>query len=267
MKRSLLLLALCSSMVAVRAQDTIYFQNGASELVRLIEVNPGTITYRQWNNPQSALYHERRRNIDRIGTQTGGTVWVDEKAWDKYRDSVVKAERDIRRQDPFYTHKKWKYKPDIVSFMPFSVQTNGTGIAISYERLLGKEQNMGVVVPLMYSIYKPGAYIMPGLRIYPFGQRIFTLFTTPSLYAGYGNRKQYGDSIDYYDKTKTYNYIYYVKDFQLGFFINVGFHLNFTQRMGMTMLGGGGVNYLDLANNNGDNAGFAIFQWAFLYRL
>lgn len=265
MKKSLFILAACCALLpAAYAQDTIYFQNGAVELVRLIEVNPGTITYRQWNNPHSALYHERRRNIDRVGTQLGGTVWVDEKAWDKYHDSVVKAERGMRRQDPLYT-RKWNYKPNVVSFMPFSVQTNGTGIAISYERLLGKEQHMGFVVPLMYSIYKPGAYIMPGLRIYPFGQRIFTLFTTPSLYAGYGNRKQYADSTNYYGEIKPYTY--YIEDFQLGFFINVGFHLNFTQRAGMTMLGGGGINYMDLANNNANNAGFAIFQWAFLYRL
>lgn len=257
MKHLLFSLLLCGS-ISANAQDTIYYLKEAPIVVKLEEINPGKVKYKIWDYPNGPSYIAPRRDIVRITSADGKVLWVNEKAWEKNADAeqrvdVVRIEK-VRRV----------YKRNTVTLMPIAFLTNGIGLGVSYEHI-NRKGNTGIRLPFFAMINYPGAYFTPSVRLYPFGQRIASPFIAPTLLVGYGDRPINKDSLDYYGKTKTYA-VNETTGF-LGFMIELGVNIHLTRNMFLTVSGGGGVNYPDLAKQDRiDYAGLAKFEVGFGYR-
>ncbi len=77
----------------------------------------------------------------------------------------------------------------------------GAGIGLSYEKIFGADKNLGLVFPFSIVLegnngpgykYNTGSdvnasfYFMPGLKVYPFGQRRLAYAVGPTFMIGYG---------------------------------------------------------------------------------
>jgi hypothetical protein len=243
---------------AANAQDTIYYLKDAPIVVKLEEINPGKVKYKLWENLTGPSYIAVRRDISRIISADGKTLWINEKAWERARDMQIREERISTQR------VRKSYKRNLVSAMPICFLMNGIGGGVAYERM-NKAGNTGFRLPVYGTVNYPGVYFMPSLRIYPFGQRVFTPFVAPTIMLGSGERPIYKDSVSVYGKQVNYS----IRETApyIGFAIEVGVNIHLTRKMFLHIEGGGGVNYPDLAKpDKVDYAGIAKFALGFGYR-
>jgi hypothetical protein len=256
--KNLLLLTLLGSTITANAQDTIYHLHTEPLLVKLEEVNPGRIKYKHWDYQNGPSYIIARRDIVKVVSADGKVLWVNEKAWERQNKEqahiTIAKSPGIRRV----------YHRNILVASPICVLANGFGFAASYERV-DKKGWTGLRIVAAGTLDNPAQYIMPGIRIYPFGQRIATFFVTPSLFFGNGSHPYSADSIDVYGKSRSYMAR---KDaFQAGFFTDIGLNIHLLPNtIGMVCLGGG-INYAAIGSTEmKDYAAFAKFEVGFGYR-
>lgn len=176
------------------------------------------------------------------------------------RAELARQEKEEKRKmkGSRLERSKEDYGTNILRLSPITVMDIGVGFGISYEKILGAQQMVGIVVPVHLMLEDNGngffsgngnyvsntqsyIYFTPGLKIYPFGQRKVTYAVGPSLMVGYGGGKDWrydpltGYTTDQVDVTKlrmgilVNNYV----NFQIGPSFNLGLEL------------GIGVRYLD----------------------
>ncbi len=256
MKYLLSLLCLLASH-SIYAQDTLYYVKDAPILIKLEEVNPGKIKYKTWDYQQGPSYITARRDIAKVVLAGGKVLWLNERAWEK----EIEADRAA---SPIRRSSRKAYGRNMVSISPIAVVVNGFGGGIAYEHI-NKSGTLGIHLPVYGTLDYKGAYFIPSLRIYPLGQRIASFFVAPTLIAGYGERFIYKDSVDKYGYEKSYNSR--EETMFLGFLAEVGVNFQLTQKLFVSLAGGGGVNYADLADaDKSKYAALGKFSLSFGYR-
>lgn len=189
-----------------------------------------------------------------IATITLNTLFAQERDFRKERAELAREEREAKKKNR--AHERISYGTNIISIDPFSALDIGIGVGASYEKILGVDQNIGIVFPvhLMFEqqdnynngYYNNGAnygnpyfYFTPGIKIYPFGQRRVTYAVGPNLMIGDGSSKEWR-----YDNTGN-GYQVSVDKFRLGMLVNNYLNIQFNKNFNMSMQAGLGVRYID----------------------
>jgi hypothetical protein len=92
-----------------------------------------------------------------------------------------------------------------IQVSPITALDVGFGVGASYERLLGANQEFGIILPAHFILENNGTgndqyngtnspfntyiYLTPGLKFYPSGHKKVTYAFGPSLMLGFGNKK------------------------------------------------------------------------------
>src|SRR6218665_945528 len=136
------------------------------------------------------------------------------------RAELARQEKEERRRVRT-ARESVDYGTNILRISPITAMDLGVGFGLSYEKILGKEQMVGVVLPVYLLLdgqnnYDPFGngysdnnstkayfYFNPGLKIYPFGQRRVTYAVGPSLMigAGGGTEWRYNNQTGYEEQT------------------------------------------------------------------
>lgn len=149
------------------------------------------------------------------------------------------------------------YGTNILRLAPISVSDIGIGFGLSYEKIIGAEQKIGIILPLSMLLedgnyyydpmanyegprYKAYFNFQPGLKIYPFGQRKVTYAVGPSLSFTYGGGKEWENAWDpvisrQVDVTKT----------RIGMLINNYVNFQITESFNLGLEAGLGMRYYD----------------------
>jgi hypothetical protein len=185
-----------------------------------------------------------------------------------------------RNQDRGENHAI-RYGSDILRLAPITAMDIGVGFGLSYEKILGKEQMIGLVFPVSLILqsknnnyvgangsdirYNKFVYFTPGVKIYPFGQRRVTYAVGPNLLLGYGGGKEavydYSGNIAYPALREVE-----VTRLRLGMLINNYVNFQITPTFNLGLEGGLGMRYYDKESysgsiytyNNNYNNGFDI---------
>jgi hypothetical protein len=153
-----------------------------------------------------------------------------------------------------------EYGPNIIRFAPLAVLDIGVGVGFSYERFLGKDKMVGVVLPFYLILqnkedlyggypnqdqnYNTYGYFAPGIKIYPFGQRRVTYAIGPNLMLGYGGGKQWSYTNDIHGNTYPSS-SYTTTIFRLGILVNNYINFQITPNFNLGLTGGLGIRYID----------------------
>lgn len=265
--RPLLTLLACLLCGQLFAQDTLYYRTKpGTETVQVLEISPAIIKYRLYDQPDGPIRELRKGELNKIVFANGTTTWLNADAWERYEkwQRTGEGSPDIPPRVPAGI----RFKPTgnrIISFMPLSIQTNGWGVTFSYEQLRGKKQQIGIRIPLVLTYMYSGFYVQPGLRYYPFGQHVFTPFVTLSLYAGYGNRSLRRKVRDVSGNLAEYREL--MTGFQYGAYVDVGFHVQWSKHLSLTMSGGPGLCVSDFFKlRNYESKLFGKYEIGLAYR-
>jgi hypothetical protein len=177
----------------------------------------------------------------------------------KERAELDREERDERRrtrEERSGERANVDYGANILRLSPITAMDIGVGFGLSYERILDRNQMIGLVLPVHLMLENDGddffngnynsnddthayVYFTPGLKIYPFGQRRVTYAVGPSLMLGYGGGREWR-----YDGS-TYGQRVDVTKLRLGMLVNnyVNFQIGTSFNLGLEL--GLGVRYLD----------------------
>lgn len=157
------------------------------------------------------------------------------------------------------------YGSNILRVAPITAMDVGVGFGISYERIFGDAQMIGLVLPVTMLLenknngsdinsynearYNTYVYFTPGIKIYPFGQRKVNYAIGPNLLLGYGggNEWQYRNDIYggiYLDDVKT-------TKLRLGFLINNYVNFQVSKAFNLGLEGGLGMRYFDRVSYSG----------------
>lgn len=158
------------------------------------------------------------------------------------------------------------YGSNIVRLAPITAMDIGVGFGLSYEKIFGKDQMIGLVLPVTLLLenrnnndfysgaynenrYNMYVYFTPGIKFYPFGHRKVTYAVGPNLMLGYGGSNQWQTHTDAYG----YVHLEDVKTtrFRMGFLVNnyVNFQVSKTFNLGLE--GGLGMRYYDKTSYSG----------------
>jgi hypothetical protein len=188
-----------------------------------------------------------------------------ERDFRKERAELARQEREQKRQ--MHQQPVADYGTNILSLAPFAVLDIGVGVGMSYEKIFGADQNLGLILPVYilfddfendpyYSNNNSGSYFYfaPGLKVYPFGQRKTTYAIGPNLFVGGGTGKE--TQYDMFGNMYTQD----ISKFRLGILINNYLNFQFTKNFNLGLQGGLGVRYIDRETYNGytDSRGMAV---------
>jgi len=144
------------------------------------------------------------------------------------------------------------YGANILRFSPISALDIGVGFGLSYERLLGAEKMVGVILPVHLILednwnsnnnntnYNSYFYFTPGLKVYPFGQRRITYAVGPSLMLGYGGGKNWISNDPWGGQE-----LFSKTVFRLGILVNNYINFQLTQNFNLGLEAGLGMKYID----------------------
>lgn len=202
-----------------------------------------------------------------IATLAVSSAFAQRRDFRKERAELAREEREERRRDRVEP-LKLNYGSNIIRVSPFTAMDVGVGFGLSYEKLFGKDQMVGLVLPLhlMFGVNdgnfgtgygynsdatKAYGYFTPGLKIYPFGQRKVTYAVGPTLMFGYGGGKEwrynYGISgpgyEEYVDVTKL----------RVGLLVSNYLNFNISESFNIGLEAGVGVRYLDRETISGSS--------------
>ena len=172
------------------------------------------------------------------------------------------------------------YGSNIVRIAPITAMDIGVGFGLSYEKIFGENQMIGLVLPVtlllenrnnndLYSgaynqnRYNTYVYFTPGVKFYPFGQRKVTYAIGPSLMLGYGGSYQWQTHTDAYG----YVYLEDVKTtrFRMGLLLNNYVNFQISKLFNIGLEGGLGMRYYDKTSFSGSEfyAGNGAFHNGF----
>lgn len=146
--------------------------------------------------------------------------------------------------------KATNYGANFVRFAPVSVLDIGIGVGLSYERLMGKDNIIGVILPfnVLFPIddYSssgrtngPYLYFTPGVKIYPFGHRKVSYSLGPNLMFGYGKGKAWVYTGGPFSQEAN------VTKFRFGMLVNNYLTINATENFNVGIEAGLGIRYVD----------------------
>jgi len=162
------------------------------------------------------------------------------------------------------TQEEHAYGSNTIRIAPITAMDAGVGFGLSYERILGKDQMIGLVLPVsmilenkqhndlgsMYNTarYNTYVYFTPGLKIYPMGQRRVTYAVGPSLLLawGGGNQWQYRS-----DLTGTYLEDVKMTRLRLGMLVTNYVNFQISRSFNLGLEGALGVRYYDRTSYSG----------------
>lgn len=157
------------------------------------------------------------------------------------------------------------YGSNVVRLAPVTAMDVGVGFGLSYEKIFGKEQMVGIVLPVTLLLqnkssydyngsttqnqYNTYVYFTPGVKFYPFGQRRVTYAVGPNVMLGYGRSNDLQSIIDsyggvFYTNVKTAR-------FRLGLLINNYVNFQVSKVFNLGLEGGLGMLYMDKASYSG----------------
>jgi len=240
---------LCIGLSA-QAQDKLIKRNGRVIEGKVTEVGVREIRYQTSSDPNSAKFVIRKGELEKIEFGNGENFIINERSVDK--ESTV-SKRNARKE----------YGKNIFTLSPFKAIDSGPGLGVSYERLVGENQYLGIILPLSlifkesYNYNSSGGsennyltnfYISPGVKIYPFGQRKVTYAVGPNLMLGFLK-----------DRNSIYmssGYVQYqdVDRFRLGVIINNYLNFQITPLINVGISGGLGMRYLDRSTPSSANS-------------
>jgi len=189
-----------------------------------------------------------------VALLTLNNLFAQERDYRKERAELARQEKAEKRRHR--DQEKLSYGTNILSLSPFSALDIGIGFGASYEKIVGADQNIGIVFPVhlmfelnddyYYGNYNNGNnynnayfYFTPGLKIYPFGQRRITYAVGPNLMFGAGGGKEWK-----YDNQGNY-YQADVNKLRIGMLINNYVNFQFTKNFNLNIQAGLGVRYVD----------------------
>ncbi|RYE11594.1 MAG: hypothetical protein EOP51_32800, partial [Sphingobacteriales bacterium] len=105
------------------------------------------------------------------------------------------------------------YGANILRLSPITAMDIGVGFGLGYEKIFGRNQTIGIVIPVSLLLVNTGnndfysgaynerrfdtyVYFTPGVKFYPFGQRKVTYGVGPNLMLAYGGNKQWQSVLD-----------------------------------------------------------------------
>jgi len=153
------------------------------------------------------------------------------------------------------------YGTNIIRLAPITAMDIGVGFGLSYEKLVGKDKMIGIVLPVslilentensypVYGVdgsgghYNTYVYFTPGLKIYPFGQRRVTYAVGPNLMLCAGGGRGTVSEIDNAGNTITSEYTRNI--FRFGMLINNYVNFQVTPNFNLGLEGGLGIRYID----------------------
>ena len=190
-----------------------------------------------------------------IATLTLNNLFAQERDFRKEKAELARQEREAKKKDKSY--ERSSYGTNIISISPLSALDIGIGVGASYEKILGADQNIGIVIPvhLMFeqnndyyyngyygynsNHYNSYFYFTPGIKIYPFGQRKVTYAVGPNLMMGAGGGKQWATD------NNGNNYQVTTNKFRFGMLVNNYVNFQFSKSFNMNIQAGLGVRYID----------------------
>lgn len=159
-----------------------------------------------------------------------------------------------------------RYGSNILRLAPITAMDIGVGFGLSYERLFGEDQNIGIVLPVTVLLenrqdegiytgaynqqrYNAYVYFTPGLKFYPFGQRRVTYAIGPNVMVGYGANNQWQTTRDLYGNTRLEDVR--TTSVRLGFLINNYVNFQVSNLFNLGVEGGLGMRYYDKTTYSG----------------
>jgi hypothetical protein len=250
MKRILLsLILLLVFVLSSHAQDKLIKRNGRILEGKVTEVGVKEIRYQTSQDPNSAKFVIRKAELERIEFANGEVFVISERA-------------PVKKEEPARRSYGTDYGRNILTISPFKALDSGPGLGFSYERLVGENQYVGIILPVAfifkeYSVYSSSIdlsnhyytnlYMSPGVKIYPFGQRKVTYAVGPNIMLGFNK-----DRDSRYVPTGTTGYYDYEErnSFRLGLIINNYLNFQITSKINLGLNGGLGMRYLDRASSS-----------------
>lgn len=189
---------------------------------------------------------------------TVSSAFAQKRDFRKERAELAKQEREERR---LYKSDRPKvnYGTNILRVAPITVMDIGVGFGLSYEKIFGAEQMIGLVLPVSVMLendnnyyfssnnsnnFSSYFYFTPGIKVYPFGQRKVTYAVGPTLMFGYGGGKQWrygydpGSMISYEERVD-------IKKVRIGMMVSNYVNFNITKSFSLGLEAGVGVRYID----------------------
>lgn len=151
--------------------------------------------------------------------------------------------------------QSYDYGSNVIRIAPLSALDIGVGFGISYERLLGKEKMVGLILPFNLILenkdswgmnesegYNNYLYLTPGIKVYPGGsQKKVSYAVGPTVMMAFGGGSEWRDSNDPWgSSTLTEKSV-----FRLGMLVNNYLNFQLSQNVNMGLELGLGVRYLD----------------------
>jgi hypothetical protein len=151
------------------------------------------------------------------------------------------------------------YGTNILRLSPITAMDIGVGFGLSYEKIFGKDQMIGLILPVYLMLesqndydpffggsggYNNGnnayVYFNPGLKIYPFGQRRVTYAVGPSLMFGYGGGTEwiYSGNGNVYEQSD-------ITKLRMGMLVNNYVNFQITSGFNLGIEAGIGARYID----------------------
>lgn len=196
----------------------------------------------------------------------GSTLSAQTRDFRREREELNRAERaEKRRQkrEGYMGRPKTDYGSNILRLSPITAMDIGVGFGLSYERIFGQEQMIGLVIPAALILqnkedgynpingtynnnvrYNAYFYFTPGLKIYPFGQRRVTYAVGPSLMFMYGGGKEWISEYDVNTGGTTYRESEITRT-RFGLLINNYVNFQITPAFNLGLELGLGMRYYD----------------------
>ena len=159
------------------------------------------------------------------------------------------------QEETKYTRTNLHEDANVIRIAPLTAMDIGYGFGLSYERLLGTNKNVGLILPFSLLLEKGTGgvygsrgnntyfYFTPGVKIYPFGQRKITYAVGPSLMFGYGKNPDHYGYI--YQNGLTAEEDIQLKKFRMGLLVNNYISFQITKALSLGFEAGVGMRYLD----------------------
>jgi hypothetical protein len=261
MKTLILSLVLALSVLtSVCAQDKIIKRNGTVISGKVTEVGIRDVRYQLNSDVNSAKFVIRKAELERIEFGNGETVLINDRSARKTSGTSEQPDNAI-------------YGKNVIMISPFKALDSGPGLGVSYERIVGENGYVGIIVPLSLMFkeryyynqstgsgnkYYSNFYISPGVKLYPFGQRKVTYAVGPNLMLGF--TKNINTQYIYDTSGGQPNIILTpVNHFRLGLIVNNYLNFQITSKVNLGINGGLGIRYLDRSKPNiGYNDGMQI---------
>jgi len=193
-----------------------------------------------------------------LATISANTLFAQERDFRREKAELARQEREAKKRR-HETAAKIDYGTNIISASPFSALDIGVGFGLSYEKIVGPDQNVGIILPVHllfdfesdnygyygYNYYGNNYgnayfYFTPGVKVYPFGQRRVTYAVGPNLMIGAGGGKEWR-----YSNSTSATEEFDISKFRFGMLVNNYLNVNFTKGFNMSIQAGLGVRYID----------------------